>query len=286
MEREARHRAALPRWPARHRSRDARGGGSRVLARTRQQAPGRHALREAGVDAVGARGAWMAARPRWRATRMRHGSGAVGRGGGRASPAARDACSPRAAPPVLASIGAEGGQMLNIKRRRSCAPPSPLHSRARALLLLSDTPGSSSTGAWCRRLGTHELAAALRSPGCEGRHAARAARAAAAAIEAGAQRVVIGAWAGPGTLTALLLGRRRWHHARSPRHWRLPVAGHALHRDHRDPRPLRPARYRPRLPRGGGPVRAGLQLPARPAGSRARVRCVTDSRRAASTWTS
>jgi acetylglutamate kinase len=32
-------------------------------------------------------------------------------------------------------------------------------------------------------------------------------RAAAAAIEAGAQRVVIGAWAGPGTLTALLEGR-------------------------------------------------------------------------------
>ena len=31
-------------------------------------------------------------------------------------------------------------------------------------------------------------------------------RAAAAAIEAGAQRVVIGAWAGPGTLTALLAG--------------------------------------------------------------------------------
>jgi acetylglutamate kinase len=55
------------------------------------------------------------------------------------------------------------------------------------------------------RLGAHEVAAALAHPDVKDGMRPKL-RAAAAAIEAGSQRVVIGAWAGPGTLTALLAG--------------------------------------------------------------------------------
>jgi acetylglutamate kinase len=106
--------------------------------------------------------------------------------------------------PVLASIGAAGGQLLNINADDLAAGlAGALH--ARALLLLSDAPGLLLGGRVVTRLGGHEVAAMLEHPDVKDGMRPKL-RAAAAAIEAGAQRVVIGAWAGPGTLTALLAG--------------------------------------------------------------------------------
>jgi acetylglutamate kinase len=108
--------------------------------------------------------------------------------------------------PVLASIGADGGEMYNINAD-DLASAIAASLSARALLLLSDTPGLKLDGRVVQRLGAHEVKAALAHPDVKDGMRPKL-RAAAAAIEAGAQRVVIGAWAGPGTLTALLLGRQ------------------------------------------------------------------------------
>ena len=106
--------------------------------------------------------------------------------------------------PVLASIGAAGEQLLNINADDLAAGlAGALH--ARALLLLSDTPGLKLDGRVVARLDGREIAAALAHPDVKDGMRPKL-RAAAAAIAAGAQRVVIGAWAGPGTLTALLEG--------------------------------------------------------------------------------
>ena len=106
--------------------------------------------------------------------------------------------------PVLASIGAAGEQLFNVNADDLAAGLAGA-LRARALLLLSDTPGLRLDGLVVTRLGVHEVAAALTHPDVKDGMRPKL-RAAAAAIEAGAQRVVIGAWAGPGTLTALLAG--------------------------------------------------------------------------------
>ena len=106
--------------------------------------------------------------------------------------------------PVLASIGAAGEQLLNVNADDLAAGLAGA-LRARALLLLSDTPGLKLDGRVVTRLDTHGVAAALDHPDVKDGMRPKL-RAAAAAIEAGAQRVVIGAWAGPGTLTALLAG--------------------------------------------------------------------------------
>jgi acetylglutamate kinase len=107
--------------------------------------------------------------------------------------------------PVLASIGAAGEQLLNINAD-DLASGLAGSLGARALLLLSDTPGLKLDGRVVRRLAGHEVATALAHPDVKDGMRPKL-RAAAAAIEAGAQRVVIGAWAGPGTLTALLAGQ-------------------------------------------------------------------------------
>jgi acetylglutamate kinase len=109
--------------------------------------------------------------------------------------------------PVLASIGAAGGRLLNINADDLAAGLAGA-LRARALLLLSDAPGLLLGGRVVTRLGGHEVAATLDHPDVKDGMRPKL-RAAAAAIEAGAQRVVIGAWAGPGTLTALLAGEGR-----------------------------------------------------------------------------
>ncbi|HKQ59224.1 MAG TPA: acetylglutamate kinase, partial [Candidatus Eisenbacteria bacterium] len=77
--------------------------------------------------------------------------------------------------------------------------------RVRALVLLSDTPGLKLDGRLVPRLGAAEVARALDHPDVQGGMRPKL-RAAAATLEAGAQRVVIGAWAGPGTITSLLAG--------------------------------------------------------------------------------
>jgi acetylglutamate kinase len=106
--------------------------------------------------------------------------------------------------PVLASIAAAGEQLFNVNADDLAAGLAGALC-ARALLLLSDTPGLRLDGRVVPRLGTTEVVAALDHPDVQDGMRPKL-RAAAAAIEAGAQRVVIGAWAGPGTLTALLAG--------------------------------------------------------------------------------
>jgi acetylglutamate kinase len=107
--------------------------------------------------------------------------------------------------PVLASIGAAGEQLLNVNADDVAGALAGV-LRARALLLLSDTPGLKLDGKVVERLEGREIATALAHPDVKEGMRPKL-RAAAAAIAGGAQRVVIGAWAGPGTLTALLEGR-------------------------------------------------------------------------------
>jgi len=106
--------------------------------------------------------------------------------------------------PVLASIGALGEQLLNINADDLAAALAGA-LRVRALVLLSDTPGLKLDGRIVPRLGAAEVARALDHPDVQGGMRPKL-RAAAATLEAGAQRVVIGAWAGPGTITSLLAG--------------------------------------------------------------------------------
>ncbi len=106
--------------------------------------------------------------------------------------------------PVLASIGAAGEQLFNINADDLAAGLAGALG-ARALLLLSDTPGLMLDGRVVTRLGANEVAAALAHPDVKDGMRPKL-RAAAAAIEAGAQRVVIGAWAGPETIIELLAG--------------------------------------------------------------------------------
>jgi acetylglutamate kinase len=106
--------------------------------------------------------------------------------------------------PVLASIGAVGEQLLNVNADDLAAGLAAA-LRARALLLLSDTPGLRLDGRVVARLAGDEIAAALAHPDVKDGMRPKL-RAAAGAIAGGAQRVVIGAWAGPGTITALLDG--------------------------------------------------------------------------------
>jgi len=108
--------------------------------------------------------------------------------------------------PVLASIGAAGEQLLNVNADDLAAGLAGALN-ARALLLLSDTPGLKLDGKMVGRLEGREIAAALDHPDVKDGMRPKL-RAAAAALAAGAERVVIGAWSGPGTLTALLEGER------------------------------------------------------------------------------
>lgn len=106
--------------------------------------------------------------------------------------------------PVLASIGACGGQLLNLNADDVAAALAAA-LRAPALLLLSDTPGLGLDGALVPRLDAAGLDAALAHPGVTGgmRPKLLAAR---AALAGGVARVAIAQWQGPGTLRALLDG--------------------------------------------------------------------------------
>jgi len=159
-------------------------------------------LRAAGVDAVG-----LAAMDGGTVEAARHADaarlGAVGRVVS-VRPQLLETLLAQGRMPVLASIGADGEQMLNINAD-DLASGIAAALGAKALVLLSDTPGLKLDGRIVSRLAAHEVAAALAHPDVKDGMRPKL-HAAAAAIEAGAQRVVIGAWAGPGTLTALLRG--------------------------------------------------------------------------------
>src|SRR5262249_8989987 len=77
---------------------------------------------------------------------------------------------------------------------------------ARALILLSDTPGLRLSGAIVPALDVEGLNAALAHPDVQGGMLPKL-RAAKAALEGGVPRVTIGAWDGLGTWTRFLAGQ-------------------------------------------------------------------------------
>jgi len=104
--------------------------------------------------------------------------------------------------PVLASIGACDGALLNLNADDLAAALAGA-LRADALVLLSDVPGLVLEGRLVARLDPDALDAALAGPQVTGgmRPKLRAAR---AALAQGVRRVHIAAWQGPGTLAAVL----------------------------------------------------------------------------------
>ena len=106
--------------------------------------------------------------------------------------------------PVLASIGADEGRLLNVNADDlAAAVAAALH--ARLLVLLSDTPGVRLEGAFAPRLDRAALDAALTHPDVQGGMTAKL-RAAAAALDGGAHAAVITEWSGAGTLAAIAAG--------------------------------------------------------------------------------
>jgi acetylglutamate kinase len=159
-------------------------------------------LRAAGVDAVGLNaldGGTVTAERHSEASRL----GAVGAVTD-ISPELLETLLAQGRTPVLASIAAAGEQLLNVNADDLAAGLAGA-LKARALVLLSDTPGLKLGGQVVPRLAVHDIATALENPEVKDGMRPKL-RAAAAAIEAGARRVIIGAWNGPGTLAALLAG--------------------------------------------------------------------------------
>ena len=111
----------------------------------------------------------------------------------------------RGSVPVIASIGAYEGRLLNLNAD-DLAGALAAGLRARALLVLSDVPGVTLGGATVSQLDPAGLSAALASPEVTGGMKPKLA-AAGTALRGGVPRVVIAAWRGPGSIAALLAGR-------------------------------------------------------------------------------
>ena len=107
--------------------------------------------------------------------------------------------------PVLASLGASQGALLNVNADDLAAAVAPALG-ARALVLLSDVPALLLGGKPVARLHLSELPAALASPDVQGGMRPKLA-AAGRTLEGGVPSVMLGAWAGPGSLIDLLEGR-------------------------------------------------------------------------------
>jgi acetylglutamate kinase len=159
-------------------------------------------LRAAGIDAFGLSaldGGVIETAPHADAARL----GAVG-SVTRVVPRRIEAMLEDGMTPVLASIGAYQGALLNLNADDLAAALAAA-LRARALVLLSDTPGLKLDGAIVPAV--TDIASALAHPDVQGGMRPKL-RAAATAIAGGARRTVIGAWAGEGSLAALLRGER------------------------------------------------------------------------------
>ena len=112
----------------------------------------------------------------------------------------------RGSVPVLASIGAHGGRLLNLNADDLAAALA--SALGAPLVLLTDTPGLTIDGAlvpWLDRAGLDRV---LAHSDVQGGMVAKL-LAARAALDGGAERVVIAAWSGPGSLTALVAGAGR-----------------------------------------------------------------------------
>lgn len=159
-------------------------------------------LRAAGVDAVGLAaldGGIVDALPHGDAVRL----GAVGTVR-RVRPALLETLLAQGRTPVLASIAACDGQLLNLNADDLAAAIA-VALRAQVLVLLSDAPGLELDGAVVPRIEADEVEAMLARPEVEGgmRPKLRAAR---AALAGGVRRVHIASWSGPATLRALVAG--------------------------------------------------------------------------------
>jgi acetylglutamate kinase len=106
--------------------------------------------------------------------------------------------------PVVASIGGHAGGLLNLNADDVAAALAPA-LRARALVLLSDTPGLVLGGRIVPRLDRAALAAAQASGEVSGGMRPKL-ECVAHALEGGVAHAWIAAWEGPGTLTGLLSG--------------------------------------------------------------------------------
>ena len=161
------------------------------------------ALRERGVDAVGLAaldGGVLHVVPHARASVL----GAVGEVSG-ADPALLLSLLSQGRTPVLASLGAHAGELLNVNADDAASAVAAALG-ASELVLLSDTPGLVLDGEIVPVLPAAQVDAALARPEVEGGMRPKL-RAAAAALAAGAGRVHIARWNGPDTLAALLDGR-------------------------------------------------------------------------------
>lgn len=160
------------------------------------------ALRARGVDAVGLAvldGGILAVRPHARASAL----GAVGEVAG-ADPALLETLLGAGRTPVLASLGAHEGALLNVNADDAAAAVAAALGAAE-LVLLSDAPGLKLGGALVRELPADQIDGALARPEVEGGMRPKL-RAAAAALAAGVTRAHIACWNGPATLAALLGG--------------------------------------------------------------------------------
>lgn len=106
--------------------------------------------------------------------------------------------------PVIASIGAHDGALLNLNADDvAAALAASLH--ARTLILLSDTPGLRIQGEYMSKLGLGEALALLDHPDVEGGMRPKLS-AATGAVAGGAHAAWIARWEGPGTLASLVAG--------------------------------------------------------------------------------
>jgi len=106
--------------------------------------------------------------------------------------------------PVIASIGAWGGKLLNVNADDLAARLAPALG-AEALVLLSDTPGLKLGGEVVPALDLAALEGALASPEVTGGMAPKL-EAARTAVQGGASAAWIATWNGVGTLPRLLAG--------------------------------------------------------------------------------
>jgi acetylglutamate kinase len=112
--------------------------------------------------------------------------------------------------PVVSSIGARDGRLLNLNADE-LAGALAAATRASALFLLSDVEGLRLDGRLVLDLGRDAVPSLLARDDVRDGMIPKL-EAAAAALAGGAERVLIGAWHGPGTLPELLSGRLRATH--------------------------------------------------------------------------
>lgn len=106
--------------------------------------------------------------------------------------------------PVVASIGASAGRLLNVNAD-DVAAAFAASLGARALILLGDAPGLVLDGEVVPRLDAGEVEATFHHPDVHGGMVAKL-EAARTAVMGGVSRVAIAAWQGAGTVSGLMTG--------------------------------------------------------------------------------